>query len=76
MSVPFLTYTPASFMQSSGLNAATRNSSRAIEAKLTLALWQLQLQMNVVDDFECCHGINEHWVSSDPWYIQAHKYCS
>ncbi|KAG1883627.1 hypothetical protein F4604DRAFT_1878911 [Suillus subluteus] len=74
-SVPFLTYTPASFMQS-GLNAATRDSSRAIEAELASALRRLQLQMNVVDDFERCHGINEHWVSSDPWYIQAHKYCS
>ncbi|KAG1883462.1 hypothetical protein F4604DRAFT_1879073 [Suillus subluteus] len=74
-SVPFLTYTPASFTQS-GLNAATRDSSRAIEAELALALRRLQLQMNVVDDFERRHGINERWVSSDPWYIQAHEYCS
>ncbi|KAG1816658.1 hypothetical protein DFJ58DRAFT_739688 [Suillus subalutaceus] len=75
MSVPFLTYTPASSMQS-GLNAATRDSSRAIEAELASALRRLQLQMNVVDDFERCHGINECWVSSDPWYIQAREYCS
>ncbi|KAG2068117.1 hypothetical protein BDR04DRAFT_1025409, partial [Suillus decipiens] len=34
------------------------------------------LQMNIVDDFECHHGINEHWVSSDPQYIQAYEYCS
>ncbi|KAG1859235.1 hypothetical protein F4604DRAFT_1882757 [Suillus subluteus] len=74
-SVPFLTYTPASFMQS-GLNAATHDSSRAIEAELASALRQLQLQINVVDDFERRHGINERWVSSDPQYIQAREYCS
>lgn len=32
--------------------------------------------MNIVDDFEHHHGINERWVSSDPQYIQAHEYCS
>lgn len=32
--------------------------------------------MNIVDDFERCHGINECWVSSDPQYIQAREYCS
>jgi hypothetical protein len=32
--------------------------------------------MNIVDDFERRHGINERWVSSDPQYIQAREYCS
>ncbi|KAG2123744.1 hypothetical protein DEU56DRAFT_873408 [Suillus clintonianus] len=75
-SVPFLTYTPANFTQSSGLDATTRDSSRAVEAERASALQRLQLQMNVVDDFECHYGINKRWVSSDPQYIQAREYCS
>ncbi|KAG2120252.1 hypothetical protein DEU56DRAFT_747007 [Suillus clintonianus] len=72
--VPFLTYTPASFTPSSGLNSEARQSSRTAEAELLAALRRLRLQMNVVEDFERRHGINRRWEVSDPHYQQAHQY--
>ncbi|KAG1772889.1 hypothetical protein EV702DRAFT_1201363 [Suillus placidus] len=72
--VLFLTYTPASFTSSSGLNSEARQSSRTAEAELLTALQCLRLQMNIVEDFECHHGINRHWEVTDPQYQQAHQY--
>ncbi|KAG1837228.1 hypothetical protein DFJ58DRAFT_718925 [Suillus subalutaceus] len=73
-SVPFLTYTPASFMQTSGLNASARRQSRTVEAECLSALRKYELQMNVVDDFERRNGINERWTTAHPGYTQALEY--
>jgi hypothetical protein len=72
--VPFLTYTPASFTSSSGLTSQARRSSKNAEAELLAALRRLRLQMNVVEDFECRHGIDQRWEVSDPRYHQAREY--
>ncbi|KAG1723983.1 uncharacterized protein EDB91DRAFT_1240015 [Suillus paluster] len=72
--VPFLMYMPASFTSSSGLNSQAHQSSKSAEAELLAALRRLRLQMNVVEDFECQHGIDQCWEVSDPRYHQAHEY--
>jgi hypothetical protein len=58
-SVPFLVCTPANFTASSGLNVSMWEYSKVTEAERTSALQRLQLQMNVVKDFEHHHGIDE-----------------
>ncbi|KAG1726020.1 uncharacterized protein EDB91DRAFT_1086933 [Suillus paluster] len=73
-SVPFLTYTPMSFTQTSGLNASARRQSRTVEAECASVLCRYELQMNVVDDFEQWNGINERWTIAHPEYTQALKY--
>ncbi|KAG1884649.1 hypothetical protein F4604DRAFT_1878662 [Suillus subluteus] len=73
-SVPFLMYTPASFMQTSWLNASTWRQSRTVKAEHLLALRKYELQMNIVDDFEWRNGINEHWTTAHPGYTQALEY--
>lgn len=73
-SVPFLTYTPANFTQTSGLNASARRQSRTVEAERMSALRRYELQMNVVDDFERRNGINERWTTAHPEYTQALQY--
>ncbi|KAG1752328.1 uncharacterized protein EDB91DRAFT_1243104 [Suillus paluster] len=73
-SVPFLTYTPANFTRTSGLNATTRNSSRAFESEHASVLCKYELQLNVVEDFECRHSIMEWWLPHDPKYVQAARY--
>ncbi|KAG1833219.1 hypothetical protein DFJ58DRAFT_719455 [Suillus subalutaceus] len=55
----FLTYTPANFTHTAGLNAAARNNSRAFESEHTSALCKYELQLNVVEDFERRHSIME-----------------
>ncbi|KAG1850404.1 hypothetical protein F4604DRAFT_1934402 [Suillus subluteus] len=76
MSVPFLMYTTANFTASSGLDVPMQEHSKATEAERTSALRRLQLQMNVVEDFEHRHGIGECWIPSDPRYVQALEYSS
>ncbi|KAG1842557.1 hypothetical protein F4604DRAFT_1938762 [Suillus subluteus] len=73
-SVPFLTYTPASFMQTLGLNASAQRQSRAVKAECLSALRKYELQMNIVNDFERQNGINEHWTTAHPGYTQALEY--
>ncbi|KAG2096945.1 hypothetical protein BD769DRAFT_1631409 [Suillus cothurnatus] len=74
MSIPFLVYTPANFTASSGLNVSMWEHSKVTEAEQTSALQRLQLQMNIVKDFEHHHGIDERWMPSDPRYVEALKY--
>ncbi|KAG1877380.1 hypothetical protein F4604DRAFT_1880377 [Suillus subluteus] len=73
-SVPFMTYTPANFTPTSGLNAAARNSSRAFESEHASALRKYELQLNVVEDFEHRHSITERWLPHDPRYAEAARY--
>jgi hypothetical protein len=73
-SVPYLTYTPASFTPSSGLNASTRQQSRAVEAQRQSALRRYQLQMNIVEDFERRHDITERWTPMHHEYTPALEY--
>ncbi|KAG2028904.1 hypothetical protein BDR03DRAFT_929693 [Suillus americanus] len=73
-SVPFLTYTPANFTRTSGLNATARNNSRAFESEHASALRKYELQLNVVEDFERRHSITERWLPHDPKYTQAVRY--
>ncbi|KAG1884097.1 hypothetical protein F4604DRAFT_1919926 [Suillus subluteus] len=73
-SVPFLTYTPANFTRTAGLNAAARNNSRAFESEHTSALRKYELQLNVVEDFERRHSFTERWLPYDPKYVQAVRY--
>ncbi|KAG1787600.1 uncharacterized protein HD556DRAFT_1448609 [Suillus plorans] len=73
-SVPFLTYTPANFTRTSGLNATARNNSRAFESEHASALHKYELQLNVVEDFEHRHSIMEWWLLHDPKYVQAIRY--
>ncbi|KAG2743374.1 hypothetical protein P692DRAFT_201841821 [Suillus brevipes Sb2] len=73
-SVPFLTYTPANFTHTSGLNSNTRNSSKVFETEYTSALRKYELQLNVVEDFEQRHGIRERWTPHQPDYVQAVQY--
>ncbi|KAG2090928.1 hypothetical protein BD769DRAFT_1631985 [Suillus cothurnatus] len=73
-SVPYLTYTPASFTASSGLNTSIHQQSRAVEAQRLSALRQYQLQMNIVKDFEQRHDITEHWTPMHHEYTPALEY--
>ncbi|KAG1727100.1 hypothetical protein EDD22DRAFT_982770 [Suillus occidentalis] len=73
-SVPFMTYTPANFTPTSGLNAAARNSSKAFESEHASALHKYELQLNVVEDFEHCHSITERWLPHDLRYAEAARY--
>ncbi|KAG2343823.1 hypothetical protein BDR05DRAFT_999730 [Suillus weaverae] len=73
-SVPFLTYTPANFTRTSGLNATTRNNSRAFKSEHASVLCKYELQLNVVEDFECHHSITERWLPHDLKYTQAVRY--
>lgn len=73
-SVPFLTYTPADFTRTSGLNAGARDGSKAFEAEHASTLRRYELQLNVVEDFERRHGITERWSMDHPEYIQAVSY--
>ncbi|KAG2750988.1 hypothetical protein P692DRAFT_20727652, partial [Suillus brevipes Sb2] len=72
--VPFLTYMPASYTSSSGLTSQARRSSKNAEAELLATSRRLRLQMNVVEDFERRHGIDQRWEVSDPRYHQAREY--
>ncbi|KAG1760151.1 hypothetical protein EDD22DRAFT_848692 [Suillus occidentalis] len=48
-SVPYLTYTPADFSPSSGLNASTRQQSKTAEAQRLSVLRRYQLQINELE---------------------------
>ncbi|KAG1833668.1 hypothetical protein DFJ58DRAFT_735997 [Suillus subalutaceus] len=72
--VPFLMYTPANFTRTSSLNVTSRNSSKVFESEHTSAICKYELQLNVVEDFELCHGITEQWLPHDSKYVQAAQY--
>ncbi|KAG1735668.1 uncharacterized protein EDB91DRAFT_1238175 [Suillus paluster] len=73
-SIPFLTYTPANFTNTSGLNSNARNTSKAFETDYASALRKYELQLNVVENFEQHHGIRERWTPHHPDYVKAAQY--
>ncbi|KAG1885509.1 hypothetical protein F4604DRAFT_1918207 [Suillus subluteus] len=73
-SIPFLTYTPANFTNTSGLNSNARNTSKAFETDYASVLRKYELQLNVVENFEQRHGIRERWTPHHPDYVKAAQY--
>ncbi|KIK12282.1 hypothetical protein PISMIDRAFT_18846 [Pisolithus microcarpus 441] len=72
--VPYLTYTPAKFTSTAGLNESTWQGTNAINAKYASALWKYQLQLNVVANFEQQHNIIDRWTPLHHEYINAREY--
>ncbi|KAI5998436.1 hypothetical protein EDC04DRAFT_2612450 [Pisolithus marmoratus] len=72
--VPYLTYTPAKFTSTSGLNESTWQGMNAINAKYASTLQKYQLQLNIVANFECQHNITDCWTPLHPEYINACEY--
>ncbi|KAG1882375.1 hypothetical protein F4604DRAFT_1921540 [Suillus subluteus] len=73
-SIPFLTYTPANFTNTSGLNSNVHNTSKAFETDYASALHKYKLQLNVIENFEQRHGIRERWTPHHPDYVKAAQY--
>jgi hypothetical protein len=57
--VQFLTYTPADFTPSHGLQKDQQVFARAREAEQNAAYHKLLVEMNTVDDLECHIAITE-----------------
>ncbi|KAG1749252.1 hypothetical protein EDB19DRAFT_2036549 [Suillus lakei] len=72
--VQFLTYTPADFTPSHGLQKNQQAFARAREAERHAAHRKLVLEMNVVDDIEHCMGITERWHPQDVKYQEGLAY--
>ncbi|KAI6022985.1 hypothetical protein BKA83DRAFT_4627227 [Pisolithus microcarpus] len=72
--VPYLTYTPAEFTSTSGLNESTRQGTNAVNAEYASALRKYQLQLNVVANFERQHNIIDRWTPLHHEYINACEY--
>ncbi|KAI6097652.1 hypothetical protein EV401DRAFT_1895465 [Pisolithus croceorrhizus] len=72
--VPYLTYTPAEFTSTAGLNESARQGTNAINAEYASALRKYQLQLNVVANFERQHNITDRWTPLHREYINAREY--
>ncbi|KIK11657.1 hypothetical protein PISMIDRAFT_19362, partial [Pisolithus microcarpus 441] len=72
--VPYLTYTPAEFTSTSGLNESARQGMNAVNAEYASALRKYQLQLNVVANFEHQHNIIDRWTPLHHEYINACEY--
>ncbi|KAI6013588.1 hypothetical protein BKA83DRAFT_4499963 [Pisolithus microcarpus] len=72
--VLYLTYTPAEFTSTSGLNESARQGTNAINAEYASALRKYQLQLNVVANFERQHNIIDRWTPLHHEYINACEY--
>jgi hypothetical protein len=72
--VQFLTYTPADFTPSHGLQKNQQAFARAREAERNAAHWRLVVEMNVVDDIERRMGVTERWKPEDPKYREGLTY--
>ncbi|KAI6149057.1 hypothetical protein EDD17DRAFT_1766528 [Pisolithus thermaeus] len=72
--VPYLTYTPAEFTSTAGLNESARQGTNAINAEYASALRKYQLQLNVVANFERQHNITDCWTPLHREYINAREY--
>ncbi|KAI6000026.1 hypothetical protein EDD15DRAFT_2362606 [Pisolithus albus] len=72
--VPYLTYTPAEFTSTAGLNESARQGTNAVNAKYASALRKYQLQLNVVANFEHQHNIIDRWTPLHREYINAREY--
>ncbi|KAG2753193.1 hypothetical protein P692DRAFT_201706191, partial [Suillus brevipes Sb2] len=72
--VQFLTYTPADFTPSHGLQKNQQAFARAREAERHAAHRKLVLEMNVVDDIERRMGITERWHPQDVKYQEGLAY--
>ncbi|KAI6015494.1 hypothetical protein BKA83DRAFT_4498752 [Pisolithus microcarpus] len=72
--VPYLTYTPAEFTSTAGLNESARQGTNAVNAEYASALRKYQLQLNVVANFEQQHNIIDRWTPLHREYINAREY--
>ncbi|KAI5989491.1 hypothetical protein EDD15DRAFT_2370522 [Pisolithus albus] len=72
--VPYLTYTPAEFTSTAGLNESARQGTNAVNAEYASALRKYQLQLNVVANFEHQHNIIDRWTPLHREYINAREY--
>ncbi|KIK27336.1 hypothetical protein PISMIDRAFT_8183 [Pisolithus microcarpus 441] len=60
--VLYLTYTPAKFTSTAGLNESTQQGMNAINTEYASTLWKYQLQLNIMANFEQQHNIIDHWT--------------
>lgn len=74
ISSPFLTYTPAEYTRESGLNAAARQGSYAVDAEYASSHRRLKLQLDATARFEQLNNITERWSSDHPEYKAALEY--
>ncbi|KAG0692050.1 hypothetical protein DFH29DRAFT_1052446 [Suillus ampliporus] len=74
MTVQFLTYTPADFTPSHGLQRNQQVFARAREAERHAAHRKLVLEMNVVDDIKRHMGIMARWQPQDAKYQEGLAY--
>ncbi|KAI6143864.1 hypothetical protein EDD17DRAFT_1515474 [Pisolithus thermaeus] len=72
--VLYLTYTPAEFTSTAGLNESAWQGTNTINAEYASTLQKYQLQLNVMANFECQHNIIDCWTPLHCEYINAHKY--
>ncbi|KAI6032180.1 hypothetical protein BKA83DRAFT_4045763, partial [Pisolithus microcarpus] len=72
--VPYLTYTPAEFTSTSGLNESARQGTNAVNAEYASTLRKYQLQLNVMANFKCQHNIIDRWTPLHHEYINACEY--
>ncbi|KAG1852223.1 hypothetical protein F4604DRAFT_1933797 [Suillus subluteus] len=72
--VQFLTYMPADFTPSQGLQQDRQVFARAQEAERNAAYCRLLVEMNAVDYLERRMGITERWQPDDPKYKEALTY--
>ncbi|KIK29885.1 hypothetical protein PISMIDRAFT_6620 [Pisolithus microcarpus 441] len=72
--VPYLTYTPAEFTSTAGLNESTQQGTNAVNAEYASTLQKYQLQLNIVANFEQQHNIIDRWTPLHREYINAHEY--
>ncbi|KAG1751317.1 uncharacterized protein EDB91DRAFT_1078128 [Suillus paluster] len=72
--VQFLTYTPADFTPSHGLQKNQQVFARAREAEHHAAHRKLVLEMNIVDDIERRMGITARWQPQDAKYQEGLAY--
>ncbi|KAI6018922.1 hypothetical protein BKA83DRAFT_4495684 [Pisolithus microcarpus] len=72
--VPYLTYTPAEFTSTAGLNESARQGTNAVNAEYASTLQKYQLQLNIMANFEQQHNIIDCWTPLHREYINARKY--
>ncbi|KAI6038750.1 hypothetical protein EDC04DRAFT_2603673 [Pisolithus marmoratus] len=72
--VPYLTYTPAEFTSTAGLNESTWQGMNVINSKYASTLQKYQLQLNVMANFKHQHNIINHWTPLHHEYINACEY--